>query len=145
MVRINLASGTGRLALVENTADLRSSATDNSHAVTVRDIKLEAGETVVVCPATGGFGGAGVQVAVAMGARVIAMGRNERERARIRTHVMKGTPWASVETVRITGDETADTAALRTFGTIDAVLDISSLAAAESTHLKSAIAALRRS
>ena len=58
---------------------------------------------------------------------------------------MKDTPWASVETVRITGDETADTAALRSFGTVDAVLDISLPAAAESTHLKSAIGALRRS
>lgn len=39
----------------------------------LRDIKLEPGETIVVCPATGGFGGATVPVAVAMGARVIAM------------------------------------------------------------------------
>ena len=71
----------------------------------LRDIKLEPGETIVVCPATGGFGGAGVQVAIAMGARVIAMGRNEQELARLKAHVMKGTPWARVETVKITGNE----------------------------------------
>ncbi|KIY01146.1 uncharacterized protein Z520_02698 [Fonsecaea multimorphosa CBS 102226] len=41
-----------------------------------RDIGLEPGETVIVYPATGAFGGAGVAVAVAMGARVIAMGRH---------------------------------------------------------------------
>ena len=110
----------------------------------LRDIKLESGETVIVCPATGGFGGAGVQVAVAMGARVIALGRNEKELARVKAHVTHGTPWATVERVKITGDEKAETAALRDFGTIDAVVDLSPPAAAKSTHLKSAIAALRR-
>ncbi|KAK5124630.1 hypothetical protein LTR85_001343 [Meristemomyces frigidus] len=109
----------------------------------LRDIKVEPGDTVVVCPATGGFGGAGVQVAVAMGARVIAMGRNETELARLQEHVRKGTPWASVETVRITGDEAKDTAVLQAYGPVDAVLDFTPPAAAKSTHLKSAVAALR--
>lgn len=110
----------------------------------LRDIKLEPGETIIMCPATGGFGGAGVQVVVAMGAKVIALGRNEKELARLQEHITKGTPWASVEMVKITGDETADATALQTFGTIDAVLNFSPPAAAKSTHLKSAIAALRR-
>ena len=110
----------------------------------LRDIKLEPGETVVVCPATGGFGGAGVQVAIAMGARVIALGRNENELARLKEHVKKGIPGASVETLKITGDEHTDTAALQAFGTIDAVLDLSPPEAGNSTHLKSAIMALRR-
>ena len=40
---------------------------------------LKAGETLVVSGATGGFGGAGVAVALAMGAgRVVAAGRNAR-------------------------------------------------------------------
>jgi len=40
---------------------------------------LRAGETLVVSGATGGFGGAGVAVALAMGAaRVVAAGRNRR-------------------------------------------------------------------
>ena len=40
---------------------------------------LRAGETLVVSGATGGFGGAGVAVALAMGAaKVVAAGRNER-------------------------------------------------------------------
>ncbi|KAK6613455.1 isopropanol dehydrogenase [Botrytis cinerea] len=89
----------------------------------LRDIKLEAGETIVICPATGGFGGAGVQVAAAMGARVIAMGGMKRN-------------WR--------GDVEKDAAALQEFGTIDAVLDISPPAAAKSTHLKSAINSLRK-
>ncbi|KAF2239649.1 GroES-like protein [Viridothelium virens] len=110
----------------------------------LRDIKLEPGETVVVCPATGGFGGAGVQVAIAMGARVIAMGRNEKELARLKEHVKKGTLGANIETVKITGDEGTDTAALQAYGIVDAVLDFSPPAASKSTHLKSAIAVLRR-
>lgn len=39
----------------------------------LRDIDVKVGETVIVSPATGAFDGAAVQVAVAMGARVIAM------------------------------------------------------------------------
>ncbi|KAI1148493.1 GroES-like protein [Nemania diffusa] len=110
----------------------------------LRTVDLKAGETVVVCPATGGFSGAGVQVALAIGARVIAMGRNEAELARLKAFVVKGTPWVNLETVRVTGDQAADTASLKAFGTIDAVLDLSPPAAAQSTHLPSAIAALRR-
>ncbi|KAF2490665.1 GroES-like protein [Lophium mytilinum] len=110
----------------------------------LRDIKVEPGETVVVSPATGGYGGAAVKVAVALGARVIAMGRDEGKLAALKEHVLKGAPGASIETVRITGDEKADTAALMAFGTVDAVLDLSPPEAGKSTHLKSAVAALRR-
>ncbi|KAK9773221.1 putative alcohol dehydrogenase protein [Seiridium cardinale] len=110
----------------------------------LRSIDVKPGETVVVCPATGSFGGAGVHVAAALGARVIAMGRNGEELARLRTFVRKGIPSARIETVRITGDKDADTASLKAFGTIDAVLDLSPPAAAQSTHLLSAVAALRR-
>ncbi|KIA75436.1 hypothetical protein HK57_00080 [Aspergillus ustus] len=110
----------------------------------LRDIGLQVGETVVVAPATGGFGGAGVQIAVAMGARVIAMGRNEQELARVKAHVSNGTPGAIVETVKMSGDEEMDLKALQAFGTIDAVLDLSPPAASKSPHLNSAIRALRR-
>ncbi|KAK5204764.1 hypothetical protein LTR99_006754 [Exophiala xenobiotica] len=116
----------------------------------LRDIRIEPGETVVVCPATGGFGGAGVQVAIAMGARVIAMGRNEKELARLKEHITKqGTPGAAaanmIETVKMTGDYETDVAALQAFGTpIDAVIDLTPPFACKSTHLKSAIRSLRR-
>ncbi|KAI1504997.1 GroES-like protein [Biscogniauxia marginata] len=110
----------------------------------LRDIGLEPGETVVVCPATGGFGGAGVQVAVAMGARAIAMGRDEAELARLRAHALAGSPGASVEVVKMTGDEMADAEALRALGTVDAVLDFSPPQASRSPHLRSAVRALRR-
>jgi threonine dehydrogenase-like Zn-dependent dehydrogenase len=110
----------------------------------LRDIRLEPGETVIVCPATGGFGGAGVQVAVAMGARVIAMGRNEKELARLKEHVESGTAGASVETVKITGDVDADAVALQKFGVIDAVIDFTPPFASKSTHFQSAMRSLRR-
>jgi NADPH:quinone reductase-like Zn-dependent oxidoreductase len=105
----------------------------------LRDIRLEAGETVIVAPATGGFGGAAVEVALAMGARVIAMGRNEKELERV-----KSIDPVRVETVQIVGDVAAEVKALQAFGTIDAFFDISPPFAAESSHLKSAFLALRR-
>ncbi|KAI9709103.1 MAG: hypothetical protein M1820_003549 [Bogoriella megaspora] len=87
----------------------------------LRDIRLEPGEAIVVSPATGAFGGAAVQVAIAMGARVIAMGRNEEKLAGLK-----------------------NMAALQACGIVDAVIDFTPPAAAKSTHLKSAIKSLRR-
>jgi threonine dehydrogenase-like Zn-dependent dehydrogenase len=110
----------------------------------LRDIKLEPGETIVVNPATGGYGGAGVLVAISLGARVIAMGRNEEKLARLKEHVLAGSPNAQIETVKMTGDEAADTATLQSFGTIDAVLDFTPPQASKSSHLRSATSALRR-
>lgn len=43
-----------------------------------RDVGLQAGETVIVSPATGAYGGAAVHVVLAIGAeKVIAMGMNQ--------------------------------------------------------------------
>lgn len=110
----------------------------------LRDIKLEAGETIVVCPATGFYGSLGVQLAAAMGAKVIAMGRSEEKLAKLVKDIQKGLPRADIGTVTITGDEEKDAGALRAFGAADAVLDITPAAASSSTHTKSAIKALRR-
>ena len=101
------------------------------------DIGLKPGETIIVAPATGSFGGAAVLVALAMGARVIAMGRNVETLNKIAAWSEK------IEAVPITGDVEADTTALTKFGTIDAFFDISPPAAAKSTHIKSGILALR--
>jgi threonine dehydrogenase-like Zn-dependent dehydrogenase len=101
------------------------------------DIGVKPGETVIVAPATGPFGGAAVMVAVALGARVIAMGRNLVALERIKEMNER------VGTVQITGDMAADLAALQKFGKIDAYFDISPPEAQDSTHLKSAILALR--
>jgi threonine dehydrogenase-like Zn-dependent dehydrogenase len=110
----------------------------------LRNINLQAGETVVVSPATGGYGGAAVMVAVAMGTRVIAMGRNEAELERLKKHVLGGSPRASIETVQMTGNETADAESLKAFGVIDAAIDFTPPQGASSNHLKSVVRAIRK-
>ncbi len=42
----------------------------------MRDVDVRPGETVLIAPSTGSFGGAAVHVALALGANVIAVGRN---------------------------------------------------------------------
>ncbi|KAJ3914662.1 alcohol dehydrogenase [Lentinula edodes] len=106
----------------------------------LNDIGLKPGETVIIAPATGPFGSATVRVALAMGAgRVIAMGRNETMLHKLSTLDTR------IFTVRITGNEKTETDALKKLGPIDVFFDISPFMAANSTHFKSAIAALRHS
>lgn len=116
----------------------------------LRGIGLQAGETVIVAPATGGFSGAAVNVAHAMGATVLAMGRNTAVLERIAARFPPG----AVRPVSNTGDIQADAAALRTAaaptatataaGPIDAYLDLSPPQAAASTHLRSCFMRLRK-
>jgi D-arabinose 1-dehydrogenase-like Zn-dependent alcohol dehydrogenase len=103
----------------------------------LRSVGLQPGETVLIAPATGGFGSAGVVVALAMGARVIAMGRNAEALEKLKALGPR------VETVQMTGDMASEMAALKKFGTIDAFLDISPPEAQNSTHFKSGILSLR--
>ncbi|KAF2729812.1 NAD(P)-binding protein [Polyplosphaeria fusca] len=105
------------------------------------DIGVRAGETVVVAPATGGFGGGAVMVAVAMGANVIAMGRNEAKLQRIVKQVQGG----RVKTVKMTGDMETETETLKKAarGPIDAIFDISPPSASKSSHFKSCISVLK--
>ena len=91
--------------------------------------------------ATGAFGGAAVAVSLAMGASVVAMGRNGDSLAKLESGFGE-----RVRTVRITGDAEKDAEELRRVsrGAIDAVFDIAPPAAAQSTHLKSCIMAVKR-
>lgn len=114
----------------------------------LRDIALQAGETVIVAPATGSFGAAAVHVALSMGARVIAMGRNVAKLDKLKTmHSSNPTFKGRVEVVPITGDIEQEATALRQAagGPIDAYFDISPPEATHSTHIKSAINTLRHS
>jgi alcohol dehydrogenase len=82
---------------------------------------LKAGETLVVSGATGGFGGAGVAVALAMGAaKVVAVGRNAGS---LDALVRRFGP--RVRPVQSTGDETNDRLRITEAadGRIDMVLD----------------------
>jgi threonine dehydrogenase-like Zn-dependent dehydrogenase len=101
------------------------------------DINLKPGETIIIAPATGSFGRAAVKVALAMGARVIALGRN------IEALNTLASSHERIESVQITGDAQADTKSLQAFGSVDAYFDISPAEAASSTHFRSCIMALR--
>ena len=82
---------------------------------------LQAGETVVINGATGGFGSAGVMVALAMGAgRVVATGRN-----RSTLDAMAARLGPRLRTARMSGQEAEDRQLiLETAGSpVDAVLD----------------------
>lgn len=99
---------------------------------------LKAGETVIVSPRLGLYGGAAVLVALAMGASVIAMGRNMEALERIKKRSER------IETVPVPGDVLKDSKALRSSGAVDAFFDISLFEAGKSTHIKSGILALKR-
>ena len=82
---------------------------------------LKAGETLVVSGATGGFGGAGVAVAMAMGAaRVVACGRNQATLEDLERRF-----GSRVRTVQMTGEEEDDRRRIlgAADGPIDMVLD----------------------
>ena len=83
--------------------------------------ELRAGETLVVNGATGGFGGAGVAVALAMGAgRVVATGRNARTLEDLASRF-----GSRVRTVQFTGAEADDRRLIAEAadGPVDMVLD----------------------
>ncbi|EOO01127.1 putative alcohol dehydrogenase protein [Phaeoacremonium minimum UCRPA7] len=104
----------------------------------LRNIGVQAGEKVIIAPATGGFSGAAVTVAHAMGARVIAMSRDVETLKKMKRQ------YPAIEIVPNTGDAQADAAALKVLGPIDAYLDISPPQAAASTHIRSCFMAVRQ-
>ncbi|PYH63386.1 putative isopropanol dehydrogenase [Aspergillus vadensis CBS 113365] len=74
------------------------------------EVDVKPGEVVIVVPATGCFGGGAVGAALAMGATVIAAGRNRAALDKLeRIH---GTQ--RLITVQITGDEATDTQSFKT-------------------------------
>lgn len=101
-------------------------------------MRVKPGETVIVGPATGQFGGAAVEVASALGARVIALGRNTEVLSHLKTTIPR------VETVVLSGDVDKDAEAIQAFGPADAFIDFSPTMAKNLTHINSAIRALRR-
>lgn len=104
----------------------------------LRSISLQAGETIIIAPATGGYGGAATMAALSMGARVIAMGRNKDMMGRLEGLSPR------VRTVAMSDDHDAMVEELTKHGRADAYLDLSPPAALSSAHLKSGIVALRK-
>ncbi|KAK0736282.1 hypothetical protein B0T21DRAFT_440543 [Apiosordaria backusii] len=106
----------------------------------LKGIGLQAGERIIVAPATGQYSGAAVEVAVAMGAgQVIAMGRNVDVLERIQGLYPKG----KMQIVPMTGDEDGDAQKLMSWGPVDAYIDVSPAAATGGTHVSSCFKALR--
>lgn len=101
-------------------------------------LDLRPGETVVVAPSTGQFSGSAVEVALAMGARVVALGRNAAALQTLKSGLSEY--GQRLKTVQMTGDIEADTKAI---GPVDCYFDISPPAAATSTHIKSCFMALK--
>jgi len=101
---------------------------------------LQAGETVLVNGATGGFGSAAVAVALGMGAEcVVAAGRNENALAELARRFGK-----RVRTVRMLGNEASDRDSILQAAPcpIDCVLDILP-PAASAVQVRAAIMAVR--
>ncbi|KAI1395168.1 alcohol dehydrogenase GroES domain-containing protein [Hypoxylon fuscum] len=103
-----------------------------------RDVGLTAGETVLIAPATGNFGGGAVHVALAMGARVIAMGRNEKILAEL-----KGLAPGKVETVVLSGSVQTDVANIAKYGPVDVFQDFSPPMATNKSHIQAGILSVR--
>ncbi|KAI0199063.1 NAD(P)-binding protein [Astrocystis sublimbata] len=102
------------------------------------DIRLKAGETVLIAPATGSFGSAAVHVALAMGARVIAMGRSETALAKLKDLSDR------IETVKMSGVLQEDIDALAQFlGRVDVYFDITPPQAGKASHIEAGIACLK--
>lgn len=74
------------------------------------DIDTRPSDTVIVAPATGYFGGAAAQAAVALGAEVVAVGRNENVLSKMGTIFQSS---GRFEYVKITGVVEEDTAAIK--------------------------------
>jgi len=106
------------------------------------EIGLAAGDTIVVAPATGKFGGGAVTTALAMGARVVACGRNREVLGNMKK--LFGDT-GRIEIVVLTGDEGEDARAMveANGGEVDAFINFSPHAAASSTHISAAMAALK--
>lgn len=105
----------------------------------LRDVDVKAGEKVMISPAAGTYGSAAVIAALAMGAQVIAIGRNKESLERVKAFDPE-----RVQVVEITGDIDRDIQELTKDGPPDVLFDISPGSARASTHFKSCIESLRR-
>jgi threonine dehydrogenase-like Zn-dependent dehydrogenase len=117
----------------------------------LRDVDVRPGDTVLVAPATGSFGGSAVHVALSLGARVIAMGRNQEVLGDLKASAARSYPGSKFETAPISGSVEEVQAAIATAakklgcrgGMLDVYYDMTPPNAAASTHIKAGIMALR--
>ncbi|KAG9254576.1 uncharacterized protein F5Z01DRAFT_80187 [Emericellopsis atlantica] len=107
----------------------------------VSSAALRAGETVIVCPATGHFSGAVVELAAQIGCNVVALTRSAAKLEPLTARHPRITP------VELSGDVDADAKAIRAAcpqGMADALIDVSPHeAAANPSHLHAGLQVLR--
>ena len=111
------------------------------------DAGVKVGDTVIVAPATGKFGGAAVLMALVMGTQVVACGRNETTLEKLKESM----PFPSLKTLRLESDEVKDTQALMKLlkgKPADVFIDFSPPAGGADgktpTHIATCIHALKR-
>ncbi|KAI0521892.1 GroES-like protein [Xylaria bambusicola] len=105
----------------------------------ISNVDIKAGETVIVGPATGQFSGAVVEIVSALGARVIALGRNQATLATLQSKIPR------VETVVVTGDVEKDAQSIQAFGQADAFIDCTPHTVhSQPSHIQSAVLSLRK-
>ncbi|KAJ9605429.1 hypothetical protein H2200_010086 [Cladophialophora chaetospira] len=110
----------------------------------VAELDVRAGERVVVAPATGQFGGAAVEVALATGADVVICGRKRDVLETMKRVLQPVYPAARIDVVQLTGTVETDVAAIQAGGPVDKYIDFSPAAAAGSTHITSCIMSLKK-
>uniref|UniRef100_A0A093VGY0 Alcohol dehydrogenase n=1 Tax=Talaromyces marneffei PM1 TaxID=1077442 RepID=A0A093VGY0_TALMA len=108
------------------------------------EVDVKPGEVVIVAPATGRYGGAAVAVALAMGATVVAAGRNKDALAALESiHASTG----RLRTVALTEDPSSNAEAFKTAAGkpdgADVYIDFSPPAMKGSSLLVAAVKALR--
>ena len=106
----------------------------------IKAADIQAGETVIVAPATGHFSGAVVELAAQIGCNVIALTRSA---SKLEPLIAR---FPRVTALELTGDEKTDTEAIRALAPdgVDAYIDVSPPAATESPHhLTVSISSLR--
>ncbi|KAH8779119.1 isopropanol dehydrogenase [Hyaloscypha finlandica] len=110
------------------------------------EIDVRPGDTVIVAPATGKFGGSAVTTALAMGASVVACGRNA---STLETMSSFFSSTGRLSTVVLTGDIAIDTKAMVSASGnngkgADAFIDFSPAVAKGASHINAALGALRQ-
>ncbi|CAI7629943.1 unnamed protein product [Penicillium pancosmium] len=91
----------------------------------LRSIGLAVCDKVIISPATGAFGSAAVQVALAMGASVIAMGRNNEALENLKSKLSPDASEDRIQLIQITNDLQQEVEALAKLGPADAFFDTS--------------------
>jgi threonine dehydrogenase-like Zn-dependent dehydrogenase len=115
----------------------------------LNSVGLKPGETVLISPSTGPFGGAACGVALAMGARVLAWGRNEEKLENVKRtldSIDNGRFKGLLTVLKLHNGPEKDTQAIRAAAggrSIDVFFEISPPEALSSTHLKTGILSLR--